>query len=61
MNCALPVRISEQTTAKLQTSALEGNLGLLLSKTTSWVNTSGADYTHMPTMCVCNDEVSVLL
>jgi hypothetical protein len=40
---------------------LEGNLGLLLSKTTSWVNTSGADYTHMPTMCVCNDEVSVLL
>jgi hypothetical protein len=40
---------------------LEGNLGLLLSKTTSWVNTSGAAYTCVPTMCICNDEVSVLL
>ncbi len=60
-NGIVPVRISEQTIAKLQTSIFGGRFELSLTYFDCWLNTSGAAYTDVPFLKVSDDEVSLML
>ncbi len=60
-NGSLPVRISEHTIEKLQTSIFGGSFELSLPYFDWWLKISGAAYTDVPLFRLIGDEVTLML